>query len=298
MSTANNWLPSQIIEQTSINEPTASTDDSVSQASPTTAEPSGLPKAITGQLATAPGGNYEVVYIGFKSSLNYPFVVENSLSSAQIFQYLPNTLNFPFDDESALDKVSVKKIIPFTASGISYTISVAEVYFPSDLVSKLDTYIQASDSKLYTNPSSTEHQLASLIDKRIPLTGLVTENTSSSTKSEGSSNNGSMDSRNSTVTNKGKIAGIAIGAAAGCGLYMSLMVLLFKKYKKNNGVELPSSDSESNIGLATNNSTIQSNGAGISGLFNRLGDSSSGEGVGSVPISEPVNASNSLGWAH
>ena len=86
---------------------------------------------------------------------------------------------------------------------------------------------------------------------------------------------------------------------------MSFMVLLFKRFKKGKAIELPPSDGESNIGLS--DGTALERSSGFSAIFNRingggvLGDSSLG--LDTTPnnpfngrISEPVQASNSLGW--
>lgn len=243
-----------------------------------------------------PQGDYEVVYIGFQEKLNYPFVVEHALSSSQIFQYLPGALTFPFTDDDDYDDVSVKRLIPFTASGIDYTITVAEVYFPLDSVNALSKFIQNEDSRLYRNPATIEGTLASLIDNRIPLTGLDTSGVDDDEDDDDSnSNSGSVDGENSTIGNKGKIAGIAVGAAAGGGLYLTLMILLFKRYKKGQALQLPPSDSESNVGM---NSTMSQVSSGFSAVFNRAPDSASASDPKSMQISEPVQASNSLGWAH
>ncbi|KAL7665609.1 Msb2 [[Candida] zeylanoides] len=287
---SSNWLPTGLIIQQSTDSATV-TDSEETGIATATAGPgqtSGLPRAITPATTSTPDSSYQLVYIGFKSALNYPFVVEHSLSSAQIFQYLPGVLSFPFSDTAKYKDVSVKQLVPSTADGVAYTITVAEVYFPSDSVDVLSQFIQTAGSKLYRNSDSTENSLASLIDSRIPITGLSQSDSSSTGDSASNqSNNGSLDSKNASIKNKGAIAGITIGAAAGCGLYLSLMVLLFKRFKKK-GIELPPSDSESNFGEETH--------SGISELFSR--DNSSGEaGNGrSVQISDPVNPSNSLGW--
>lgn len=237
-----------------------------------------MPKAITPATTASPGPDYEVVTIGFKESLNYPFVVEHSLSSAQIFDYLPLVLTFPFTADSSYSNVTVKRLVPYTASGIDYIITVAEVYFPIEAVSSLQLLVEDTSSKLYRNSDATDAKLASLIDNRIPLTGLDTTATSSATSSD---NNGSMDSSNSPVSKKGVVAGVATGAAAGTIAYMSLMVLLFRRFKKKrNNIELPPSDSESNLEASNQVS------AGTPSTENR------------PPISNPVNTFNSLGWSH
>lgn len=247
------------------------------------------------------------MYVGFKSQLNYPFVVQHSLLSAQIFQYLPNVLKFPFSsDETKYENVSVKRLVPFTATGISYTITVAEVYFPTGSVNALSLLILSPQSLIYRNPDTTENSLASFIDSRIPLTGLdLGQGSTNSNLGSGSNvnNNGSLDTTgDKSVTGKGRIAGIAIGAAAGGGLYMCLMVLLFKRFKKGKAIELPPSDSESNVGMEESSG----NTSGLSFIFNRINNDETPSPVGpenvqghrGVQISDPLQASNSLGWAH
>lgn len=296
--------------------------ESIVQASATGASTSGLPRAITPETTTTPGFDYQVITVGFKSALNYPFVVENSISSAQIFQYLPRVLKYPFNGDKSLQDVSVRRLIPYTASNIDYTITVAEVYFPKDSVKALGSFITTPGSAIYRNPDSVLQALASLIDSRIPLTGLVTDDqqvSGSSSDSNPSTNSyGSMDIvSNTKVADKGRIAGITIGAAAGCGLYMTLMVLLFRKFRKSNkALELPITDSESNLGFSDEDSSMLESSSGFSAIFSRInhggvltGDPNGGgddmmmmnnnnNNLRPNNISEPVQASNSLGWYH
>lgn len=161
-----------------------------------------------------------------------------------------------------------------------------------------------------------------MIDSRIPLTGLVTDDqqvSGSSSDSNPSTNSyGSMDIvSNTKVADKGRIAGITIGAAAGCGLYMTLMVLLFRKFRKSNkALELPITDSESNLGFSDEDSSMLESSSGFSAIFSRInhggvltGDPNGGgddmmmmnnnnNNLRPNNISEPVQASNSLGWYH
>ena len=309
-----NWLPSQLVtEETTTAKAAPKTQLTLATSAAT--QTSGLPKAITPATTSTPGNDYQVVYIGFKSALNYPFVVEHSVSSAQIFEYLPDVLRFPFNSDSSYKDITVKRLVPFTASGIMYTITVAEVYFPTDSIAALAQFIQTPDSLIFRNPEQTENSLAALIDSRIPLTGLEVSDSkpgSSDSGSSASSNNGSLGSTDTTseqnpttTTGNGRIAGIAIGASAGCALYMTLMLLLFKRFKRKQTIELPPSDSESNIGVenfGVDNSG--DSGSGLSEIFNRIQNMSDTASVEipsntrSVQISVPVNPSNSLGWAH
>lgn len=283
------WLPSRIIQET------ATTEDGIFQATDLPSQTSGLPRAITPPTQPTPVANYDLITIGFKSELNYKFVVDHSLSSAQIFQYLPLVLKFPFGDSNDYNDVSVKRLVPYSAEGIPYTITVAEVYFPHGSVEALAQYIQTPGSLIYRNGDSTQKTLASLIDSRIPLTGLNNnDNDGSSGSNTASSRNGSLDAYSQTsVKNSGRIAAITIGSAAGCGVYMTLVFLLFKKLRnKKNGLQLP--DSESNLGLEEHNES-----SSFSSLFQRINREGPVTGDRSnIHISTPVNASNSLGWTH
>jgi hypothetical protein len=291
-STTKDWLPTQIIQESAM-----ASNEAITQASNAPTATSGLPRAITPATTSNPGPDYQVITVGFKAQLNYRFVVENALSSAQIFQYLPLLLTYPFDTSQEYKNVVVKRLVPYSADGIDYTITVAEVYFPADSVSSLAQFIQTPGSLLFRNPDNTQNTLANLIDSRIPLTGLDTSSSSGSSSNSGSGNYaaGSLDSvpNESKNISGGRIAGITVGSAAGCVIYMSLMFMLFQKFKKRkNGVELP--DSESSVAMDE-----RSESSNFSAIFDRLnsGEPSTDSGA-NLQISTPVNASNSLGWAH
>lgn len=290
-STTKDWLPSQIIQQTS-------EVSAITQATEAPTQTSGLPRAITPATTRTPEDDHELITIGFKSELNYRFVVDHALSSAQIFQYLTPALLYPFGNAEEYENVFVKRLVPYTADGIDYAITVAEVYFPRDSINAIAQFIITPESLLYRNPDPTQKTLANLIDSRIPLKGLDTgANSGSRYGASNTIQNGSLDSSSgSAVNNGGQIAGIAVGSAAACGIYMSLMLLLFKRYKqKKNGLMLP--DSESDIGSEADNDRSSS----FSALFNRSSGSGSGSGTASgerPKISTPVNASNSLGWTN
>lgn len=202
-------------------------------------------------------------------------MVSHSISSAQIFDYLPQVLKFPFNENPQLSEVMVNRIVPFGSLDVNYIISVAEVYFPADVVDTLLLLLGDTSSKLYQNKDATTNMLAQLIDIRIPLTGL---NTAARPTAAPQSDNGSVGSSDSKTLNSGVVAGIAVGASIGSLAYMSLMVLLFRRYKKKN-IELMSTDSESRV------DSDHSNRSPVSSQ------------TGKFQISVPVNALNSLGWA-
>ncbi|SCU89911.1 LAFA_0E21814g1_1 [Lachancea sp. 'fantastica'] len=88
-SGTSNWLPTGLL--------TAPPYESASYQSSFDAQATAtLPQVI---LPTAPvlePKNYSQITVGFKRALNYPFLIENPLASAQIFSFLPGILTFPF----------------------------------------------------------------------------------------------------------------------------------------------------------------------------------------------------------
>lgn len=200
------------------------------------------------------------------------------MSSAQIFQFLPGVLTYGFTSDNIFANVSVKSLVPYTAEGVNYVITVAEVYFPSSAITSLQSLVLSPNSRLYNNPDATSKMLALMIDIRVPLTGLQT---SSLTKSSSTSGNGSMDSGSGTSSLKsGVVGGVVAGVSIGAFAYMAAMALMFRKYKKRKALALPLSDSESELGSTD------------PGLI------SSGSSGARPPISNPVNVQNSLGWTH
>jgi len=171
-------------------------------------------------------------------------VVENSISSAQIFEYLPAALSYPFTGINNSD-VMVKQLVPYTSSQLSYIITIAEVYFPKSKVTSLQNMLTTSGSKIYENPNSAQNTMANLIDSRIPIQGLLgsssTVGSDSSSSGSGSEPEGlgSMDdsseansSVNTNGTSGGKMAGIISGSAVGVGAYMSAVVAFYLRRKK------------------------------------------------------------------
>lgn len=252
-STTSNWVPSSIeFETSTAGDPTGSASSSPSASSSSSPQ---LPNAIAPSTQVPISENYTVITIGFKSGLNYPFVVQHSLASAQIFQYLPKALTYPISDDS---DVQVKQLVPFQSPSLNYIVTIAEVYYPKDWVSALNQSLQTTYSKFYFNPNPTENSLAQLIDVNIPLIGLESSSTSSSlssSSSSGSSENegqnglsssssGSFDAvqdPNTKANNKLGVVGTTSGVSA--AVYISVLLVGFKMYKQRKG-SLPFSTEE------------------------------------------------------
>lgn len=215
--------------------------------------------------------------IGFDYSLNYPFVVANPLSAAQIFQYLPPGLSYGLDiDNNNNGNVSVKNLEPYQ-SNKGYIVTVALCYVPSDLVSNLAALLHTPTSRLYNNPDSSVETLVSLIDPSIPLIpGGDTSGTSSGGSGGSGSGSGSGDGdanptggHNSFPSAQpfsgeagsldqgipstppkvsGKTVGIAVGAVAGAIAYGGVIFLVSKKYRQKRQLELPGRESPLTVG--------------------------------------------------
>ncbi|CAI6581692.1 ANL_collapsed_G0012580.mRNA.1.CDS.1 [Saccharomyces cerevisiae] len=127
------WLPTAIIVESSETGPTtASFNPSITGS---------LPNAIEPAVAVSEPINHTLITIGFTAALNYVFLVQNPLSSAQIFNFLPLVLKYPFSNTSSeLD----------------------------NSIGELSTFILS-----YRNPQTPLRSLAGLIDSGIPLGGLT-----------------------------------------------------------------------------------------------------------------------------
>lgn len=278
---------------------------------------SGLPRAIAPATAQEVPSDYTLITVGLKQSLNYPFVVKNSISSAQIFEYLPSVLVGPFG--FANSNVTVVQLVPFTSSTVDYIITVAEVYFPSEDISYLQNLILNGSSTLYSNYDETVREFATLIDSSIPLTGLLNQLDESANGSSGSSsggsqvlaNSGSMEYSASQVVDKTgksqklKIAGITIGSILGACVYIALMVVGVRLFIVRRRIQL--TIAQNSILPTSSNASVDSfqvaYGAGVrlpsSSSFGGSNDGAQMSQVDNyVPrISKPVAAQNSLGWS-
>lgn len=313
------WIPTSLIIATSTQP--SGTARSTQTASGSRDEPtSTLPKAISLNPTGEPEEGYELITVGFKEPLNYAFVVGNSMSPVQIFEYLPGVLCYPYESELDASKITVLQVVPYTSPDVSYIITVAEVYFKSSLIGDLQSEIHDTSSSLYSNPDPSERALANLIDPRVPITGLNLGSTSSQTSGNGSGNsdnssNSDGDGLDSTESqgssNTGKVAGIAVGSVMGFTLYLG-SIALFYRYRKNKSKlasdEAAVGSSESPETTQISNVSYSSPGAIVVGSTNsHIGSNSSPEVTSSTirgdsthsnlpKISGPVSTYNSLGW--
>ncbi len=314
-----NWLPTTLVTAAS----TKSGDKTASSTQP--AATSSLPKAIAPDSIQDAPSNYELITVGFKEAWNYPFVVKNSLASAQIFEYLPKVLNHPFDYNSS--NTSVLQLVPMVSTEVQYIITVAEVYFPSSDIAALQKHILNASSPLYKNDDATAAALSTLIDPSIPLTGLLGRLEQGSSNSGSNSNGGNGNSHQNTGAmeysssvntqtpqGKGRLAAVTIGSVVGGTVYISLLIVGVRFFINRKRVAL-ASRSGSILPMSNPNDSTESFNSVQYGAGVRLPSSSTPSHFSHasqqyshqpemqqvdnyVPrISAPVATQNSLGWS-
>jgi hypothetical protein len=245
VTTTPTWLPTVLMTQQALTTPALALETAPSATSSlaATTTPS-IPKIIipADGIPSEPK-NSTLVRIGFLEALNYPFVVQHSVTVAQILQTLPLAvgcgLNLP------TSKLVTQSLQPYGMS--YYTATVAMLWIPTDQVETLQVHLLTYNSPLYTQTDATAQQLVDLIDDTIPLladgttvsTGGATgsSNQPLSTNAASGSGSGSLDSSGSTggsgsTSSTGKQVAIGVGAAAAAIGYAALMFFGAKRFRR------------------------------------------------------------------
>ncbi|KFY48990.1 hypothetical protein V495_00849 [Pseudogymnoascus sp. VKM F-4514 (FW-929)] len=323
--TTSDWVGSSILIQTT---------QSGEKASTTVAIPSGIPSTLPQVVAPlngvpTPKVGYTLIQVGFTYALNYQFVVANSMSSAQIFTYLPKGIAYGLEIKES--DVIMHSLQPYdTSRTLNYITTLALAYIPTQVVSNLGIMIHVPVSRLYKNPSEPVDVIMSSINPSIPITvgsGLdgsgpaapVGGDGSSPTPGggkDGSKGNGIFDSNadNQTPGAKGMTAGIATGAVVAAAAYGAAMFFIARRYKKrklshrrarslmNPAEMMEASGSPALPGGVYMSGGRQSTGSGESGSgssedrHSRGSGRSAGNSARTAQISGPMMAENSLGW--
>jgi hypothetical protein len=299
-SSSTAWLPTALITATGTTSdpsPQATGSDQSSAAQATDA--ANTPTIITpaNGIPETPA-NSTLVRIGFLQSLNYPFVVQNSVTVAQIFQVLPIAGAYALNVGNS--DVIVRSLEPYAVS--DYTATSALVFIPNDEVNSLELQLLATNSRLYSQNNPTAQQLVDLIDPTIPL--LANSPSSSTTDSNGASASGaagasdqgaiggSLDNGQSqeTSTSSGKQAAIGIGAAAAAIAYAALMFLGARRFRKQSTQAQLDRHHHSRVSSITGERPIS---PPFAQSF-RFSGSSGGRGVRGQNISAPLMTENTL----
>ncbi|OBT65858.1 hypothetical protein VE03_05492 [Pseudogymnoascus sp. 23342-1-I1] len=325
--TTSDWVGSSILIQTTQTGQKATTTSAIPSGIPTT-----LPQVVaplTG-VPTAKVG-YTLIQVGFTYALNYEFVVANSMSSAQIFTYLPKGIAYGLEIPET--DVIMHSLQPYdTSRSLNYITTLALAYIPTKVVSNLGIMIHVPVSRLYKNPSEPVAVIMSSINPSIPITvgsGLDGTDPAATTGGDGSSptsggkdstsgNGGLFDSNtqdNQSASAKGMTAGIATGAVAAAAAYGAAMFFIARRYKKrklshrrarslmNPGEMMEATGGSPALpGGAYMSGGRQSTGSGESGSGasgdrqSRGSGRSAGNSARTAQISGPMMAENSLGW--
>jgi hypothetical protein len=239
------WLPTGLMTQPALTTPAPALETAPNTTSSlaATATPS-IPKVIipTDGIPSEPE-NSTLVRIGFLEALNYPFVVQHSVTVAQIFQTLPlaggSALKLPTSE------FITQSLQPYAMA--HYTATVAMLWIPTDQVETLQVQLLSYNSPLYSQTDATAQQLVDLIDDTIPL--LADGGTPASAGgATGSSNqplstnpvtgagSGSLDNSGSggsgSTSSTGKQVAIGVGAAAAAIGYAALMFFGAKRFRR------------------------------------------------------------------
>jgi len=272
------------------------------------------PKIITNPNVTGPvPEGMSKVQIGLLFPLNFYFVVNTPLSSAQIFQYMPIGLA----DGLTLhqDQVIMHSLYPInTTATMGFVTTGCMAYIPSNMVQSLGLDLHNPVAQIYNNADPSVNTLMGYINPAIPLipgSGDGSTGTGSGSGSNPSStpggNNGvfNNDAQNASPAVSGTTAGIAVGAIGGCAAYGVAMFLIARRYKKRKLGHRRSSSIMSRSEMRQSGSPALMGGANVymsggrtstPGATQRDSRGSAGNSARTQQISAPMMAENSLGW--
>lgn len=203
-------------------------------------EPTGIPYSLN-QFIPPPNGmppqprDTTMVQVGFDYSLNYPFVLANSLSQDQIFKYLHIGIAFGLGlNETNVTMQSLQAVD--NIAQLNYISTLAYVFIPSSSVGQLESYINTRDSPLYRNPNLSARSLMSYIEPAWPVKagglvkttiGLVITASSLQLPAPSSSASSTLNSLAPTgsPTSKASPLGLSSGARIGIGLVVPIAIL-------------------------------------------------------------------------
>jgi len=159
---------------------------------------------------------YTLISILFDQELNWPFVVNNSVSSSQIFAFLPLIISTALQiDPSQVKTYCLEVYVPSTYHNTSDMSQLGTMwlgFIPTNLVDTLAAEIKATQSAFYNGvPNAVAKQLAGLVNSGFNLISVAPPATGgasgSSSAASGSSNSKSrQDAIIGVVTALGAIA--------------------------------------------------------------------------------------------
>jgi hypothetical protein len=245
-----------------------------------------------------------LIQLGFKRELNYQFVVGSKDAVIQIFAYLPEGVAHAL--EIPVKSIRIDKLEAYDSDVIPYQATVALMYIPSNLVSKLEASLHTPSSLFWNNKNSPVNTIMSAIDPSIPIfpgTSHGSHTGGQGGDGPGSGNGGSApggDGGAGTGNSSGVRAsavGIGLGVVGAAALYGAAMFYVARRYRQKRKNHRRTSSVAS--GLSENSSRVASPSEGLMSdpAYGRNSRNSGGAGSGRTQmISAPVMSENSLGW--
>jgi hypothetical protein len=266
--------------------------------------------------ATVPEGQTKI-QIGFVFALNYPFVVQNPFSSAQIFKYLPQGIADGLGLD--VDLVTLQSLAPLdTTEQMGFITTIAIAYIPSSYVNTLSLDLHIPTSAIYRNDDASVQTLVNYINPAIPITpGSTLDGSGSSpgtgaspSPSGGTNNDGAFntDNQNQSSSVKGTTAGIAMAAIGGSAAYGAAMFLIARRYKRRKQSHRRSSSLMGGPEMRSGSPALMgganafmsggrvSPGGTLTNDRDSRGSGRTGNSARTQQISAPMMAENSLGW--
>ncbi|KAA8650096.1 hypothetical protein EYZ11_001324 [Aspergillus tanneri] len=303
-SGSDDWVPSTIL----VEPPTPTTQDSATHETATaTSTSTQLPGAISppGEIKTPKDAI--MIRLGFNEKLRYSFVATTTLSSSQIFLYVPKGLMYAMGLSS--DQVSMVTIQPLQTHGYLATTVLAYVsktdYLWNGNSSQFEQDMWNPNSRVYEQPNESVKTLFSMLDPSIDLwpngkpgsdgggsngNGQNSGGSGSGGDGKGNNSGGNGDGgASSSSTARPSSVGIGLGVVAGAAAYGAGMFWVARRYRKKRQLHRRST---SNVEQLSGAGTAFATGGRIS----RNSQVSRGGSARTQMISAPVMAENSLGW--
>lgn len=174
-----------------------------------------------------------LISILFTYELNWYFVINDPISSSQIFAYIPaliaGAIEVP-NDGTAIKNYALSVFIPDTYHSAADMTQLGTMwlgYIPTDMVDTLAAAIKAKNSKFYTGiQSGAGHQLAQHVNPGFSLLSVADPNAANN---GGSNGNGGGDVTGGISNGKSRQDAI-IGVTSALGA-IALFVLIFLVYR-------------------------------------------------------------------
>ncbi|TFK38991.1 hypothetical protein BDQ12DRAFT_604835, partial [Crucibulum laeve] len=218
-------------------EPTGSLASAALSAAPL---PTGLPARIYPQVqlpSDADLTGFTIISILFNQELNWPFVVEDQVSSSQIFAFIPILIaNAVGIDTSKVKTWALQVYVPTTYRDPSDAIELGTMwlgYIPTDLVDTLAAEIKAKQSAFYTGVASTvARDLAGRVNSGFSLRSVADPKADPGNPGSGSGSNASVNSASSNDGKARQDAIIGVVSALGAIALLVLVFLIYRSIKR------------------------------------------------------------------